>query len=80
MTSMPRPAESVFERDRDVDIRARHDPWSILDKRYVTTKIGQNRCQLAARVGRPDDADPLGQRGHAAHVLVGQTELGTRDG
>ena len=31
------------------------------------------------RVGRPDDADPLGQRGQAPHILVGQAELGARD-
>jgi hypothetical protein len=74
------PQESVFERDRDVGVRARHDPWPILDERYVTTEIGQNRRELATCIGSPDDADPLGQRGHVAHVLVGQAELGPRDG
>ena len=35
--------------------------------------------ELAARVGRPDDADPVGQGVQAAQVLVGQGELGPAD-
>jgi hypothetical protein len=54
--------ESVFERDRDIDVRARDDPRPVFDKRYGTTEIGQDRRELAARVGRPDDADPLSGR------------------
>jgi hypothetical protein len=74
------PPESVFERDRDIDVRARDDPRPIFDKRHSTTEIGQDRRELAARVGRTDDADPLGQGGHVPHVLVGQADLGPRDG
>src|SRR4029078_6787326 len=74
------PPESVFERDRDIDVGARNDPSLICDTLYSTTEISQDRRELAARVGRPDDADPLGQSGHVAHVFVGQAELGPRDG
>ena len=73
------PPESVFERDRDVDIGSRHDPGRVLDERYVAAEVRQDRRELAARVGRPDDADPVGQGVQAAQVLVGQAELGPRD-
>ncbi len=73
------PPESVFERDRDVDVGSLHDPGRVLDKRDVATEVRQDRRELTAGVGRPDDADPVGQRGQAAHVLVGQAELGPGD-
>ena len=69
----------MFQRDRDVDVGARHDPGRVLDERDVATEVRQDRRELAAGVGRPDDADPVGQRGHAAHVLIGQAELGPGD-
>ena len=68
-------AESVFERDRDVVIRSRDDPRPVLDERDATTEIGQDRGELAARVRRPDDADPLWQRAQAPDVLEGQRQL-----
>ena len=71
--------ESVFERDRDVDIGSRHDPGRVLDERDFAAEVRQDRRELAARVGRPDDADPVGQGGQAAQVLVGQAELGPAD-
>jgi hypothetical protein len=74
------PPECVFERDRNVDIGSRHDPGRVLDEREFAAEVRQDRRELAARVGRPDDADLLRQSGHAADVLVDQAELGPRNG
>ena len=73
------PPESVFERDRDVDIGSLHDPGRVLDEGDFAAEVRQDRRQLAARVGGPDDANPVGQGVQAAQVLVGQAELGPAD-
>ena len=76
---MPRP-ERVFERGRDVDIGSRDDPRRVLHERHPAAEVRQDRRQLAPRVGRPDDADRVGQGGQAAQVLIGQADLGSGDG
>ena len=69
----------MFQGHRNVDIGSRHDPGRVLDERDFAAEVRQDRRELAAGVGCPDDADPVGQGGQAAHVLIGQAELGPGD-
>jgi hypothetical protein len=73
------PAKGLLKRGRDILVRARDDPRGVFDERAPAAEVGQDRGELAARVGRTDHADPAGQGGQAAYVLVGEAELGAGD-
>ena len=79
MTSMPRPRKACSSATETSTSARAHDPGRVLDERDLAAEVGQDRRELAAGVGRADDADPVGQGGQAAQVLIGQAELGSGD-
>jgi hypothetical protein len=71
--------ECLFERVRHVLIGSRQDPRGILEERDPTAEVGQDRRELAAGVGGPDDAHVAGQGGQASDVLEGEGMLRPRN-
>ena len=69
----------MLERCRDVLVGAWHDPGGVFQQRDVAAEIGQDRSELAAGVGGPDDADTLRERLEVAHVFEREAQFGTGD-